>query len=339
MTTIQKIATATTAQTKITLSEELRAKISTVATTASESDRKGVAALIAEAQRGEFGSGIKTFTPPMCAIIFLEHNPHNRDWSPFWSAELERRQLAGLWRKNNAAVGFYTDGALADGQNRFAASALAGYTLVTAVVYGLERDAITTIDGGKSRHASDAAKLDGIANSKRKEAIVKTVAAYLAKAGDKVSALRSETEIVRAIETNNVMLEDAIEIGDASARNIASPQLKDTQPQCIAYLMLKGGWPVQRIREKLVLFQTGVSSDDEGESAPFFVAASVLTKARDARSKRDRLSSIKELGIVMYAMQMTEKGVTAIQRAKFKDAVKKDLPSPMYSADEAAMAA
>ncbi len=326
-------ATAMTA----TLSEQLRERIVAVSNRASEADRRSLASLIAEAKKGEFSVAIHAITPQMAALIFLHHNPHNRDWSPIWSEELARRQTGGQWRKNNATLGFYSDGVLADGQNRCASAALSSYTLTLGIVFGLDRDAITTIDNSRQRHASDAAKLAGIKDSKRKEALVRTVASYIARAGDKTSKLRSEFEIAQAIEADNVLLEDAIEIGVTSHENVVTPQLKDAQAQSVAYLMLKGGWPVQRIREKLALFQSGVSKD--GENAPFFVAGEVLAKAREGKAKRDKLSSIKELGVVMYAMVQTEKGVNAVQKQKFKDAVKKDLPSPIYPGDSFAEAA
>jgi hypothetical protein len=74
----------------------------------------------------------------MSAQLFINHNGHNRDWSPLWSQELARRMTEGLWRPNNASVGFYVDGILADGQNRSAAGALAGFTLITPIVFGVK---------------------------------------------------------------------------------------------------------------------------------------------------------------------------------------------------------
>jgi hypothetical protein len=322
---------------KTTLSEQLRARIAEVADKASQDDRKALTELIGEATQGKYSTKIVTLTAAMSAQLFVNHNGHNRDWSPLWSEELARRMTEGLWCPNNASVGFYIDGVLADGQNRSAASALAGFTLVTPVVFGIKREAITTIDNSKMRHASDAAKLDGITNAKRKEVLVKTVAAYLAKVGDKSALLRSETEIAKAIEANNVMLEDAIEIGASSAINIATPQLKEMQACSSAYLMLKGGWPTQRIREKLALFQTGVS--EEGESSPFFQAQSVLNTAREAKKRKDRLTPLRELGIIMLAMQMSVKGITAVQRAKLKAQVERELPVPTYPGEELQQAA
>lgn len=321
-----------TVEKDLTVSNEIRKKIADVAARASEADKKALATLIAEAKQGAYRIVVKSITPPMAASIFLEHNPHNRDWSPLWSEELARRQIEGQWRKNNATIGFYSDGILADGQNRCAAAALSGHTLETGVTFGLERDAITTIDGARGRHASDKAKLDGIKDAKRKEALVKTVSSYLVRSGDMTAKLRSETEIAQAIETNNVVLEDAIEIGSASRENIVTPQLKDQQAQALAYLMLQSKWPARCIREELTLFQSGVSRD--GEHATYFVAGDMLAKAREARSKKDQLTAVKELGVVVYAMVQTQKGVTSLQRYKFKDAVKKVLPSPLYPGSE-----
>ena len=63
-----------------------------------------------------------------------------------------------------------------------------------------------------------------------------------------------------------------------------------------------------------------------GRSSPFFQAQSVLNTAREAKRRKDRLSPLRELGVIMLAMQMSEKGVTAVQRAKLKAQVERELP-------------
>jgi hypothetical protein len=107
---------------------------------------------------------------------------------------------------------------------------------------------------------------------------------------------------------------------------IATPVLKETQAQAIAFLLLLGKWPKERIQEKLALFQTGVSQ--EGENDPYFVAAKIINKSHTATNRRDKLNTTKELGVVIFAMLETEKGVKAAPASKFRDAVKKEVPTP-----------
>ena len=239
--------------------------------------------------------------------------------------------VSGQWRKNNATVGFYVDGQIEDGQHRLSGAAIAGHTLETAMVFGIERDAIVTVDDLAARHGSDHAKLNGIADASAKQSIVRMVAAYLTKTGNKDAALRSESEVHDAIRVNNDVLNSAIDIGNSSLKNIVDPVLKATPAHALSYLMLRVGWPELRIREKLALFQSGVSMD--GEKTPYFVAAEVIKAARSKAQGRERLSTVKELGVAIFAMVSAERGVRATQPSAFKSAVKKTLPDPHYPDD------
>jgi hypothetical protein len=320
---------------KPSLADEVRAKIEAVAAAATPEDRRKVTEITTTAKKGEKASTVVTFTPAMSAILFLHQNPHNRDWRPAASLELARRMGKGEWSWNNATLGFYVTGDAADGQHRLAAAALAAFSWTVAVVFGIRTDAIITVDVPTKRTAADAAKLEGVADAARKEVLIKSRAAYLTKAGDQAAALRSPTEVLDEIKINADLLDHALEVGRTSSENIVTPVLKETQAAEVAYLMLKGGWPLQRIREKLSLFQSGQSRSHDAE--PFFVTGVLIQKARDAAKKKDQLNRLGELGAVMYAMVQTERGVNAIRSNAVKDAVKKTLPAPNYPEDAAAV--
>lgn len=312
-------------------SEEVRNAIIAIAATASAADKKKVAEIITQAKIGEFSTKIFVITPPMAAILFLEHNPHNRDWRADGTKscrEYARRMTVGQWKRNNAAIGFYVDGQLEDGQHRLSGAALAGHSLETAVVFGIDRDAIVTVDDLLGRHGADHAKLSGILESTAKQTIIKATSSYMVKVGDKSAALKSEAEIHEAIKASNALLDEAIEIGAGSLQNVREPLLKATQAQTLAYLMLTGGWPAYRIREKLALLQTNVSTD--GDKTPYFVAGEVILAARKKSETKDRLTTVKELGVVVYAMVAAERGIKALGPGALRGAVKKELPNPAY---------
>jgi hypothetical protein len=311
---------------------ETRQKIVAVAANATAADRETVRLILAEAARGEY-SGSKTYeiTPGVGALLFLEHNPHNRDWDSSWSLELARRQRANIWRKNNEVPGFYKDGKLADGQHRFAACALSGVTWTTVIVFGMDRNAITTVDAGRRRDAASALKMDGMRETKLKQTVIKNSASYMAKLGDETAALRSEVEIADAIQANDGVLETAIDIAGASESNLVNPVLNKPVAATVAYLGLTHGWPEQRVREKLALFQTGQSS--AGEQEPFFLAGQIIEKARQKSDAKDRLSTTKEVGLVVHALRLSTQGVRATTKAKMWSAIKTDLPKVDYPGD------
>src|SRR5262249_8329109 len=158
--------------------------------------------------------------------------------------------------------------------------------------------------------------------------ILRSSASYLVKLGNKAAALPSETEIADAMKANNERLDIAIDIATASERNVAQPVLKHTPAATIAYLMLSHGWPEMRVREKLALFNTGQSRD--GEADPFFTVAGMIVKARAKADAKDRLSTVKEVGLVIAAMNLTTQGLKAVQGKSLLKAVDKQLPDPTY---------
>lgn len=308
--------------------DEVRTKIAAVAATASDTDKREVEKIIAQAKVGDYQSEKVAMTPGMAALLFIEHNPYNRDWKGTWSLELLRRMEEGQWEANGDTVRFYRDGVIADGQNRIAAIALFGKVVELIIVYGLNRKAILTVDGGKTRYASDEAKLSGIDNAKAKETIVKMAAAYQVKAGHKAAQIRSEVEVSREIAANNRDLETAINLGLDSGDRVAKPILKPIPAATVAYLLIKGKWPLATIKERLQLFQSGVSQ--EGGDDPFFVAAKLIERSQAATKTHDKLTTTKELGVTIYAMLQREKGVRAVSSAKFRDAVKHQVPAIDY---------
>jgi hypothetical protein len=310
------------------LGDELRSKMMEVALKATADERKAVSDLLAKAKDAEYGTELVRFTPAMSALIFLEANPHNRDWTPAWTLELKRRMVEGQWRKNNAIPGFYTNGQLEDGQHRFAAAALAGITWETFVVFGIETESISSVDAGKKRYGSDAAQLDGVENTKVKQQILKTSANYLFKLGNKDAAIISEMEMANAIKKHSRELDGAIEIANSASQNLVTPILKQPVAATIAYLMLQHGWPELRVREKLALINSGQSAG--GEAEPFFVAGEIITKAREKSSAKDKLNTLKEVGLVILVMGMTEDGTTATRKGVLRAQIDKSLPDPTY---------
>jgi hypothetical protein len=317
--------------TPVNVSDEARAKISAVAKLATPDERQAVTNLVERAKTGKRGVEMVTITPGMAAILFLEHNDHNRDWRADGAKscmEFVRRMNGGAWRWNNATIGFYNDGKISDGQHRLSACAVAGYTWEVGVVFGTLPDSINTVDDCVVRHGADHAKLSGIQNAKVKQAVIKSASSYMVKCGDRKAALNSEAEVHAAIVQNNDMLEEAIAIGTVSMQHVVEPVLKGSQTFAVVYLLLSNGWPKATVGEKLALFQTGVST--EGDKSPYFVAAEVIKTARKKIEAKDKLNSSRELGCAIFALSAAELGTKAIPAATLRGTVKKELPNPAF---------
>jgi hypothetical protein len=314
---------------------ELRAEIAAVAATANPDDVKTVSEILSAAKEGKRRVVQYVLTPPVMATLHSRHNPHNRDTNAVWVRELARRMKSGHWRWNNELPGFYDSGELADAGHRFAAGAVAGFTWETGIVFGVQKDAIVTIDDGRKRHGSDAAKLHGVEQAALKETVLRQATAYLLKAGDQnVKPLLSLAEMADGIEKNSTTLDLAVEIARSTATNVVNPVLKETVACVIGYLMLTHHWPEMRVREKLALFNQGNYSQ-VGENDPFFVAGETITNARKKTDIKDRLTTNKEIGVVLSVMNMTATGVKAIRRGQLLAGIKKGLPDPTYPGEVA----
>jgi len=94
----------------LTKADSIRTEIKGIAAKATEVDKKKVEEILLHAGHGEFASSVQKFSPAVSAILFLHHNPHNRDWTAEKSIEYARRMRDGEWQRNNATIGFYRDG-------------------------------------------------------------------------------------------------------------------------------------------------------------------------------------------------------------------------------------
>lgn len=64
---------------------------------ATEADRVEVNKLIERAKAGRRDSTVVKLTPGMAAILFVEHNRNNREWSPTKTAEYAEQITSGEW--------------------------------------------------------------------------------------------------------------------------------------------------------------------------------------------------------------------------------------------------
>ena len=308
--------------------EKLRAEVAAVTAKATAADNQMIDEIIALARKGQRDFCRYAPTPAVMAILHIRYNPHNRDITVPWVRELARRMAGGMWQWNNEVPGFYNNGDLADAGHRFAAGAIADFTWDTVIVFGVDPDAIGSIDDGKKRHASDAAKLRGIQLAKQKETILKQATAYLIKRGEDVTPLLSITETATAMQAQDAMLNTSIEIAQKCREGVANPVLKETPLAIIAFLALYGHYPEVTLRDKLKRLNQGQS--ELGQDDPLYVAAEALMVSRKKADPRDRLTGNREIGVVLEAMNLTQRGIKAVKRSQLISTVKKELPSPAY---------
>jgi hypothetical protein len=298
--------------------------ITLIANNASSQDKETYASMIG---RSSEGTEIIDLSPGLAALIFIESNKRNRDWKPAKTESYKRQIEGGQWKLNQQGLAFYKDGKLADGQHRSSACALSGKTIRTTVFYGLDKEAVATIDCGSKRNASDTLSLDGIENSKLIEAIVRTANQYEIKAKvDGVKKLESNLEVLSVCQSDMDLIQKSIAIGNGSIRGVSQPTLSTSEAAKVTYLFIKNGWDEKEVSDRLALFQLG---QDESEASPMFRVATKINQARLKKTSTDRLAAMSQIGLVIHAFKLTHKGIKAIQPSSLqKVATGKETPDP-----------
>jgi hypothetical protein len=312
-------------------------KILAVAATATAEEAAAIVSIVEHAKGDASSCSINELTPTMSALLFTEHNGSNRAWTADKVLEYARRMSAGAWRYNGESLSFYKTGAIADGQHRLGGSALSGHTIKMPIAFGVDPDDVTTIDDGSARKGSDHAAMDGVKNPKRKESIVRTAATYFSKLVEPFPfpAVKSAAELTEAIKRYNTELTTAIELGDTSIVGMALPCLKPSSAARVAFILLLGRWPAEKIAHTLNRLQVGVAQEgDGGTESPLYAASQIIV----AKSKGEAVAAVKQIGWIVNAALKYEVGAVASARV-LKAEVEKELPSPVFVPAATAQAA
>lgn len=99
---------------------------------------------------------------PERANELLEHNTHNRPINDQHVHRIAAQIKGGKWRYNGDTIKVSDDGAVLDGQHRLWAVIEAKEPIQTIIVYGIEREAFSTIDTlRRPRSGADVIALSG----------------------------------------------------------------------------------------------------------------------------------------------------------------------------------
>jgi hypothetical protein len=102
---------------------------------------------------------------PIRASIYLSKNINNRPLQDSNVCFLTNEMLHGRWKFNGDTIVFDWDGCLRQGQHRLSAIVESGLEEEFLVVRGVDPEAFSTMDCGKSRNGSDALAIAGFKDS------------------------------------------------------------------------------------------------------------------------------------------------------------------------------
>jgi hypothetical protein len=311
------------------LADQMTAKITLVAESATEEERRKVAEFRLKAVDHAVDPQVEIhlITHPMAGLLFLDGGTFNRGWDPEWSLTLAQMMSLDRWLSNSQGYALYGfDGSVADGRHRLGAQAYSETTLSVAIYFGMTRDAVGTLDCGKKRTPADAATLAGVVNAKAKAALLQAIWSYEKSAGiaNHVNTY-DVTAVAKEIERNDALLSRSLEVGQTSLQDAIDPLLGEGAAAKLVGVLLRHSWPEARVVERLDEVQT---SDFISEKAPLAVARAFIA---GHRRPVDTLPTQRETGVVIKGMLIAEqrqtvtvKGVQEIGNAA------KNPPNPEY---------
>jgi len=150
-----------------------------------------------------------TITPEMAKNVLETANKNNRTISQNEVNMLALEMKMGRFKDNGDTIKFDTNDNLIDGQHRLMAIVKSGIPLIDAiVVYGIDPDAVDTIDSGRKRSVSDKAKFRGMSMSRNLASVVRSRVQYLM--GDlSVYRIVSDLELLDLFEKKEELFKKA----------------------------------------------------------------------------------------------------------------------------------
>jgi len=130
-----------------------------------------------------------TISPELAAEILTERNIQNRSLDKRQVSRYVNEMVNGRWRVHGNGIQFDKTGRLIDGQHRLQAIVESGLSQAFMVTFGVEPDAIVTIDEGRRRSNFDVASIAGIEVSRLS---LSTASYILEERGDRTKTSRTQ---------------------------------------------------------------------------------------------------------------------------------------------------
>jgi hypothetical protein len=320
--------------TELSIADKITAAIDAAYAAATDEDRAKVAALVEKAMAhsptNELYELIE-YTPGMAALIIIEHNKRNREFTPEHVGNLADDMAHGRWRKNGDTYTWYLSGQWADGAHRLRGQMLSGVTLVMPTFFSMDQNDIGTKDCGLNRPAWLQAQFEGIAFADKKEPLLRAIWNY-----EKSVRIFNDIPVANhsavsaEIRHLDKLLQTALNIAADSMVDVeGDTPLKELWASRVAGVLLRHGWPGVKVKELMEEFQAGEFVD---ERCPL---ARTRAYIDGNRPQPATLSAQAAMNMTIKAMLMTEEGIAASKKMTEIISAAKNPPNPAYPIDDA----
>lgn len=130
---------------------------------------------------------------PALAQALLDRNTNNRNIKEVKMSQVVRDISNGRWRYNGVAVQVRKDGILGDGQHRCLGVVRTGIAIPVKIGFGLDQEAIDTLDIGAARTPGDIAGMHGVEDPMLAAAIARLLIGFEANDGRKLGKTTAVT--------------------------------------------------------------------------------------------------------------------------------------------------
>ena len=262
--------------------------------------------------------------PTQAAVLFGNHQGHNRDFSLAKANYYADAMKRGEWKLIHLGLAFYRDGKMADGQHRSAAVAISGTTQKFVMFPCFEDGNADAIDTGKPRSAGDTVQMRGFEEPKIKAAVSKVVMGYEneVQTGRKLNPTVIEVE--RFVEGNDEIIGEAVRMARQVTDKCAEPCL--SLNKCAAgYLLLRrGGYSAILADAFISAVQVGVA---DREGAPAAILSKKFLKSKHSERRVYRINQREGLAMICKGASLHVMGKTVTESAVKWNSKKEPLPA------------
>lgn len=223
---------------------------------------------------------------PDTAEVWLGTNTLNRPVRMSVVTAYARDMSSGRWKANGETVKFDKQGRLRDGQHRLQAIVLSGVTVPLTVAFGLEEDAVGTVDAGISRTAADLLNMKGVPHSALQGAVAR-LALLLGGTGGVGNKKVTHTEVDEHVATHPELLESVHRTEEA--RKL----VRGCRPSLIVYADLTLAKVDDSAAEKFWYAAATLTPTYNGDAA-----VAMSRRFADIYVKRLQLSDLEALSVV-----------------------------------------
>ena len=292
--------------------------IERVADEAPPADREKVADLV----NPEGMVRIDALPPPLAAVLYKEHQGHNRDFSLAKANYYADAMKRGEWKLIHQGIAFYRDGKIADGQHRLAAVAISAQKFVMFPNFG-DGD-VDAIDVGKVRSAGDAVQLLGFEEPLLKATVSKVVMGYEHEVQNGQKLNPTVIQVEQFVSENDEVIGDAVRMARQISDKCAEPCL--TLKKCAAaiLLLLRGGYSANLAGGFVSAVQLGIA---DSEGAPAALLSKKFLKAKHSERRVNRINQREMLAMICKGASLHVQGKTVTDSAVKWNPKREPLPA------------